>query len=336
MKFGVSHADAPASRTLELLRAAEDAGFDQFWVPDSHVIWQDACMKLGWLAGQSRSETMEFGTMVTNPVTREATVLASCFALLNELTGGRAICGIGRGDSVVRVLKRKPARLADVEVAIEVIRTLGSGQSLELDGVDVHIDWAAGRIPIYLAGYGPKALTLAGRVADGVIFQVADPFFISWGLQFVRAGAAEAGRNPDTIVVHCAAATVIADNRAQARDLVRWFPAVVGNHVADVLRHHDPETVPDYIREYVDARTQYDYYQHAHPGADHSTYVPDEIADRFCVIGTVEECAAKLRELESVGVDEFNIYPYVPELEHLIATYGREIAPQFRATPVPA
>jgi probable F420-dependent oxidoreductase len=292
-------------------------------------------MKLGWLAGQSRSKTMEFGTMVTNPVTRDATVLASCFALLNELTGGRAICGIGRGDSVVRVLKRKPAKLAEVEAAIEVIRTLGSGQSLELDGVDLHIDWAAERVPIYLAGYGPKALRLAGRVADGVIFQVADPYFISWGLQFVRAGAAEAGRDPESIVVHCAAATVIGD-RGQARGLVRWFPALVGNHVADVLRHHDPDTVPDYIREYVEARTEYDYYQHAYPGADHSKYVPDEIADRFCVIGRVEECVAKLRELERVGVDEFNIYPYVPDLEHVIATYGREIAPQFRVASVPA
>jgi probable F420-dependent oxidoreductase len=335
MRFGVTHADAPAARTLELLRAAEDAQFDQFWVPDSHVIWQDAFTKLGWLVGQSRDTTMQFGTMVTNPVTRDPTVLASCFALLNELTGGRAICGIGRGDSVVRVLERKPAKLADVERAIEVVRVLGSGESLELDGVGVQIGWAHGRVPIYLAGYGPKALTLAGRVADGVVFQVADPYFISWGLGFVRAGAAEAGRDPEDIVVHCAAATVIADDPLYARDLVRWFPALVGNHVADVLRHHDPATVPDYVAEYVEARTRYDYYQHGHPGADHSKYVPDEIVDRFCVIGTVEECAAKLRELASVGVDEFNIYPYVPQLEQVIATYGREIAPRFRAAAVP-
>jgi alkanesulfonate monooxygenase SsuD/methylene tetrahydromethanopterin reductase-like flavin-dependent oxidoreductase (luciferase family) len=189
-------------------------------------------------------------------------------------------------------------------------------------------------VPVYLAGYGPKALTMAGRIADGVIFQVADPFFISWGLEFVRKGAADAGRDPDEIVVHCATATTISDDRTAARDQVRWFPAVVGNHIADVLRHHDPDVVPDYLREYVDARTQYDYYQHGRPGADHSQYVPDEIVDRFCVIGTAEECTAKIRELEAIGVSEFNIYPYVPELERVIETYGREIAPELRSSPV--
>jgi len=331
MKFGVSHANSPASRSLEILRAAEDAGFDQFWFFDSHVIWQECYSILGWLIAQSRNDRMEFGVCVTNPVSRDPTVTASAFATLNQIRGGRMICGIGRGDSVVRVMKRKPAKLAEVEQAIQIIRTLTGGRPMEIEGADVRIDWAEGRVPIYVAGYGPKALRLAGCAGDGVIFQVADPFFIQWGMQFVREGAAEAGRDPEEIVVHCATATYISDDRDEARDRVRWFPALVGNHIADVLRHHDPDVVPDYVAEYVEARTKYDYYQHGHPGAEHSKYVPDEICDRFCVIGSTEECEAKVRELTAVGVSEFNIYPYVPDLERVLAAYGREIAPKLRA-----
>jgi probable F420-dependent oxidoreductase len=335
MKFGASHANSPAARSLEILRALEEAEFDQYWSFDSHVIWQECFSVLGWLIAQSRSDTMQFGTCVTNPITRDPTVTASAFAALNQITDGRLICGIGRGDSSVRVMKRKPANLAKLEETIEIIRTLGSGRPMTIDGVDVHIDWAEGPVPIYVAGYGPKALRMAGRLGDGVIFQVADPFFIQWGLQFVREGAEEAGRNADDIVVHCATATYVSDDKEEARNLVRWFPALVANHIVDILRYHDPDVIPDYVAEYVEARTHYDYYEHGHPGAEHSQYVPDEICDRFCVIGSVEECLAKVRELESIGVSEFNIYPYVPDLEGVIATFGRDIAPQLRAEPVP-
>jgi probable F420-dependent oxidoreductase len=333
MKFGVSQGFPPTSDSLRILRAAEDAGFDQYWFFDSHVIWLECYSALGWLIGQSRNDKMEFGTCVTNPVTRDPLVVTSAFATLNQVTGGRMICGIGRGDSSVRAIKRKPANLDRVEEAVNIIRTVGSGRPMEMDGARVHMEWAEGRIPVYVAGYGPKALRLAGRVGDGVIFQVADPFFIEWGLQFVRAGAEEAGRDPDDIVIHCAAATYVSDDRDDARNRVRWFPALIANHIVDVLRHHDPSVMPSYITEYVESRPDYDYYEHGHPGADHSKYVPDEICDKFCVIGSAEECAEKVRELAGIGVSEFNIYP-IPELEEILGIYGREIVPQVRAAGV--
>jgi len=313
------------------MRAAEDAGFDQFWMYDSHVIWQDCYSVLGWLIGLSRSETMEFGTLVTNPVSRDPTVTASAFATLAEITGNRVICGIGRGDSVVRVMKRKPAKLADLEHAVNVIRTLSSGEKMTLEGVEVEMDWAKAKVPIYIAGYGPRALTLAGKVGDGVVFQVADPYFIEWGMQFVRQGAAEAGRDPGEIVVHCSTATYISDDMDEARERTRWFPALVGNHIADVLRHHDMQELPDDLFAYVHDRPEYDYRQHGHPGADHSKYVPDAICDRFCVLGTEQECEAKLRELAGLGVSEFNIYPYIPNLLETIDRYGRTIVPSMNA-----
>jgi probable F420-dependent oxidoreductase len=265
--------------------------------------------------------------MVTNPNTRDPIVTASAFATLSQITGGRMICGIGRGDSVVRVLKRRPANLAVLEESINLIRTLGRGDRLELDGVPVQIEWAEGGFPIYVAAYGPKALRLAGRVGDGVIFQVADPYFIQWGMDQVRAGAEEVGRDLSGFTIHCAAATFISSDRDEAREHVRWFPALVGNHIADVLRHHSAEELPSDLFDYVQSRVSYNYLEHGHPGAEHSKYVPDEIVDRFCVVGTEEECAAKLVELAQLGVCEFNIYPYVPDLQGVIEAYGKRIRP---------
>jgi probable F420-dependent oxidoreductase len=331
MKFGVAHGNAPASRSLEIMRAAEDANFDQFWMYDSHVIWQDCYSVLGWLIGNSRSDTMQFGTLVTNPVSRDPTVTASAFATLAEITGNRMICGVGRGDSVVRVMKRKPAKLADLEHLIDVVHTLTASETMELEGVDVRIEWAGSRVPVYVAAYGPRALTLAGKVGDGVIFQVADPYFIEWGMQFVRKGAEEAGRDPAEIVVHCSSATYITSDQDEARERTRWFPALVGNHIAEVLHHHKAENLPPALDEYIQARTQYDYLQHGHPGADHSKYVPDEITDRFCVNGTEEQIEAKLRDLAALGVSEFNIYPYIPNLLETIDVYGRRIVPKVNA-----
>jgi probable F420-dependent oxidoreductase len=331
MKFGVAHGNAPASRTLEILRAAEDASFDQFWMYDSHIIWQDCYSVLGWLIGNSRSDTMQFGTLVTNPVSRDPTVTASAFATLAEITGNRMICGVGRGDSVVRVMKRKPARLADLEHLIDVVHRLTAGETMQIEGVDVQIEWAGSRVPVYVAAYGPKALTLAGKAGDGVIFQTADPYFIEWGMQWVRRGAEEAGRDLSEIVVHCSSATYITGDQDEARERTRWFPALVGNHIAEVLQHNNAENLPPALDEYIQRRTEYDYLQHGHPGADHSKYVPDEITDRFCVNGTEEQIEAKLRALAALGVTEFNIYPYIPNLLETIDVYGSRIVPRINS-----
>jgi alkanesulfonate monooxygenase SsuD/methylene tetrahydromethanopterin reductase-like flavin-dependent oxidoreductase (luciferase family) len=191
--------------------------------------------------------------------------------------------------------------------------------------------WAGRGTRVYVAGYGPKALRLAGHVAEGVIFQIADPFVIQWGMRFVREGAEEAGKNPDAMVIHCATATYISDDLAEAREQTRWFPALVGNHVAEVLRHHDPGGLPKELTDYVQGRSHYDYREHGEQGTEHSAYVPDEIVDRFCVIGTEEQIRTKLRELESIGVSEFNIYPHVKGIEGVIERYGREFAPDLRA-----
>ena len=332
MKFGVSLGDAPHTKSLSLLRAAERADFDQIWVWDSPLIGQEAYSLMGWLIGMSENDKLEWGTCVTNPVTRDPLVVGSAFATLNQITGGRVICGIGRGDSSVRVIKRRPSNLAGVEAAVNAIHGVGRGEPVpQENGPDAQMPWAGGGTRVYVAGYGPKALRLAGRVGDGVIFQIADPFVIEWGMQHVRAGAEEAGKNPDDLVVHVATATYISDDINEAREQTRWFGAVVGNHIADVLQHHASDDLPDELIDFVKGRGDYDYREHAEPGTDHSKYVPDEIVDRFCVIGTPDEIRRRLHELEALGVSEFNIYPHVDGIEDLLLRYGQEFAPEFRA-----
>jgi len=324
MKFGVSVGHPPYTQSLSLLRAAERANFDQIWCWDSHIIWHEAYSLMGWLIGESKDDKLEWGTCVTNPMTRDPMVVASAFATLNEITGGRVICGIGRGDSSVRVISRRPANLAALEQAVEIVKKVETG-------AEAQMPWASGGTRVYVAGYGPKALRLAGRVGDGVIFQIADPFVIEWGMQHVRAGAEEAGKDPDSIVIHCATATYVSDDINEARDQTRWFPAVVGNHIADVLRHHEPDNLPQELIDYVKERSEYDYRDHAEPGTDHSKYVPDDIVDRFCVIGDDDAVKAKLRVLADIGVSEFNIYPMVDGIEDLMLHYGEEFAPALRA-----
>jgi len=330
MKFGISFGDAPVSRSLELVQLAEESGFDQAWSWDSHVLWSEVYTLLGYLA--AKTERLELGTCVTNPRTRDATVLASAFATLKQASGGRrVICGIGKGDSSVRLMRRSPAKLADLERTIDVVRELGRGNPVEIDGVPVQITWTEGGFPIYVAAYGPNALRLAGRKGDGVIFQIADPFFVEWAMQFVREGAEEAGRDPAEIVVHCAILSYVSDDLAEAREQCRWYPAMVGNHIADVLRYHAPAEIPPELRGYVERRPDYDYRVHAEQGTEHSTYVPDEIVDRFCVIGDAEATIAKLEHLRSLGVGEINLYPHVAGFESVVETYGREIVPALRA-----
>ena len=330
MDFGISlPTDPPIDLQVRKAQLAEACGFTNVWCWDTHILMPEYSPQMTLIAAGTNEAVI--GSCVTNPVTRDPTVVASFFATLaNMVGGGRLICGIGRGDSAVRIRRARPGNLAALEDSVRIIRGLTRGDEIEIDGHPVRLEWAdGGQVPIYVAAYGPKALTLAGRIADGVILQVADPFFVEWCLERVQEGLREAGRDPSDFRVQVAAPSIVSADRAEARDRLRWFPALVGNHIADILRHHEPETLPEELHSYVQGRAEYDYRLHTRQGADHSGYVPDEIVDRFTVLGTAGECIEKLRELHALGVSEYNIYTTIPEPERMIETYGREIVPVF-------
>ncbi len=276
---------------------------------------------------------MGLGHCVTNPGIREPTITASYYATLHEISNGRAVLGIGRGDSSRRVVGLQPVKVAEFERSLRMIKDLMNGRPVEWNGKELQLTWVREELPpieMYVAGYGPKALAVAGRIGDGVIIQLADPEIIRWIMGTARRAAEEAGRDPSELKCHVCAPSHISDDLAAAREQVRWFPAMVSNHVMDLIERYGFESeIPVALTEYVKARQFYDYKHHSRVGAAHGEFVTDEICDRFCVLGTPAEAAAKLKELESIGVDQFNIYLMTHGQEETLEAYGRGIIPEF-------
>jgi probable F420-dependent oxidoreductase len=328
MQFGFTlKPEHSIERTLALTRQAEDAGFSYGWLFDSHVLWRDPYPLLTLMA--ERTEHMRLGTCVTNPATREPTVTASVLATLQELSGGRMDLGIGRGDSARRVLGKPPTTMAHLEEAITVIRALVEGRSVTFEGTHLDLPWThAWKLPIWVAGYGPMALTMTGRVADGLILQLADPDLIRWMGEQMREAAAAAGRDPAEIRIQAAAPAHVGD-RTTGRDRTRWFPALVSNHVVDLVSKYPRERLPESLTGYIRNREGYDYRHHAEVGSSNAGFVDDEVIDRFCVLGSAQEHVAKLAELADAGVDQFNVYLMNGDEEQQLEAYGRQVIPHF-------
>jgi probable F420-dependent oxidoreductase len=329
MKFGITFKpDMTVERIVRLTRQAEQAGFEYTWIFDSHVLWMEPYPLMTLMA--ANTQRMRIGPCVTNPAVRDITVTASLFATLNLISGGRMDLGIGRGDSSRRVLGKKPVTPKELEEAIQTFRDLTAGREIQYDGQPTRITWSEGSPPVWVAGYGPKVLTMAGRVADGIILQFADPDLIEWCLGFVKEGARQAGRDPTGIEVMAAAPVWVSDDLEVAREHVRWFPALVSNHVVDLLAKYKQEDLPAALTSYVRDRGGYDYQHHCEVGSDNAEFVSDEVVDRFCLVGPVEAHREKLRKLASVGVTQFNIYLMCGEEEQTLEIYEREVLPQFR------
>jgi probable F420-dependent oxidoreductase len=330
MHFGITiKPDISIDRIVSLTTQAESAGFSYGWIFDSHVIWKEPFPLLTLMAANTRR--MKLGTCVTNPAVRDVTVSASLFATLNLASQGRMQLGIGRGDSSRRVLGKKPTTLETLEDFVRTFRALNAGQTVDLDGVPTHFPWASGAAPpVWVAGYGPKALRTAGRIGDGVILQFADPDLIEWCLGFVRAGAQEAGRDFSKIEVMAAAPVWASNDLSVARERVRWFPALVSNHVMDLISKYKAEELPPALTSFVRNRGAYDYHHHCEVGSDNANFVSDEVIDRFCLVGPISAHRKKLDRLRQAGVTQFNIYLMCGDEESTLATYQRDVLSHYQ------
>src|SRR3954454_17444268 len=335
LSFGVTVLpDPPYQRFIELLQLAEQHGFEYGWTYDSHVLWQESMPTLA-LAAQA-TERIKLGHMVTNPGTREPTVLASAYATLQDISDGRMVMGIGRGDSARRYIGQQPVPVGRFEEALRMIKPFMNGEKVEWNGTELALGWVRPELPdieMHVAGYGPKALAVAGRVGDGVVIQLADPDIIQWIMATARAAAADAGRDPAALKCIVSAPSHVTDDLQDAREQVRWFPAMVSNHVQDLIDRYgtDGSSLPRALTDYVQARKFYDYDEHSGVGATHTAFDADEICDRFCVIGNNEQIKAKLQELEAVGVDQFNIYLMTHGQEETLQAYGDDVIPHLAA-----
>ncbi|MEI8081471.1 MAG: TIGR03842 family LLM class F420-dependent oxidoreductase [Actinomycetes bacterium] len=328
MEFGtVMQPLPPIWNVVELARKSELAGFSHFWTFDSHLIWQEPNVILSQVLTATRRITV--GPMVTNPKTRDATVTASTFATLNTMFGNRTACCIGRGDSAVRVLNGKPASMAELAEAVRVVKDLGNGRSTQYRGSTFVLPWATdSRLPVYVAAYGPKVLALAGRIGDGVILQIADLDVVEWAIAQVRRAAVESGRDPAEIKVIAAAPAYVGDDLSHQIDQCRWFGAMVGNHVADIVAKYGNDSgAPEELTSYIADRPAYDYNEHGKAGNTAAEFVPDATVERFSILGPPQAHIDKLRKLKDLGVDQFAVYLQHDGKEETLFHYGKTIIP---------
>jgi probable F420-dependent oxidoreductase len=326
MDFGVVlQTNPPASEVVRLMVDAERRGFSYGWTFDSVVLWQEPFVIYSQILSQTKD--LVVGPMVTNPSTRDWSVTASLFATLNDMYGNRTVCGIGRGDSARRVIGQQPASLAVLGESMHAIRELAEGREVTLHGAPVRIPWVRdGKLEVWMAAYGPKALKLVGEQADGFILQTADPAIAKWTIGAVREAASAAGRDPGGITMCVAAPAYIGDDLPHQRDQLRWFGGMVGNHVADlVARYGESGPVPHELTDYIKGREGYDYAHHGKAGNPSTDFVPDDIVDRFCLLGPASSHVDRLEELAELGVDQFALYLMHDQREQTLATYGDEV-----------
>ncbi|GAA1031218.1 MULTISPECIES: TIGR03842 family LLM class F420-dependent oxidoreductase [Amycolatopsis] len=332
MDFGiVLQTDPPAAEVVRMMKAAEDAGFRYGWTFDSCVLWQEPFVIYARIL--EATSALVVGPMVTSPGTRDWSVMASTFATLNDMFGNRTVCGIGRGDSAHRVVGRPPSTLATVRDCMRTVKDLAEGREVTMNDTAVRIPWIrGGRLEMWMAGYGPKALQTVGEHADGFILQCADPAIARWTIGAVRDAARAAGRDPGGITICVAAPAYVGEDLAHQREQLRWFGGMVGNHVADLVsRYGSSGPVPHELTDYIREREGYDYSHHGRAGNPSTAFVPDEIVDRFCLLGPASAHIARLEELAELGVDQFALYLMHDEREETLAAYGAQVIPKLTA-----
>ena len=328
MDFGVVlQTDPPASAVVDTMRSAEQQGFGYGWTFDSHVLWQEPFVIYSAILAET--SRLMVGPMVTNPGTRDWSVTASLFATLNDMFGNRTVCGLGRGDSARRVIGQPPVTLATMAEAIRVIKGLAEGREVMLHGAPLRIPWVRdGKLEIWMAAYGPKALAVVGEQADGFILQTADPDIARWTVSSVRAAAEAAGRDPAELTICVAAPAYVGADLPHQRDQLRWFGGMVGNHVADLVARYGVDgPVPHELTDYIKGREGYDYAHHGKAGNPSTDFVPDAIVDRFCLLGPVEAHLDRLHELAEIGADQFAVYLMHDQAAETLAAYGNTIIP---------
>jgi alkanesulfonate monooxygenase SsuD/methylene tetrahydromethanopterin reductase-like flavin-dependent oxidoreductase (luciferase family) len=324
MKLGAHFLPEDFSIFMDSLRAAEDAGLDRAYLVDSQMLWEDVWVYMTHaLAG---TERIQIGVAVANPLTRHYSVTASAAATLARMHPGRVILGLGRGDSAVRTLGLKQVATSKFAEVVPKVRGLIGGE--EVDGA--RIRWATGeRVPILVSATGPRNLRIAGATADIAMLQVgATPAGVKWAIDQVHAGAEEAGRDPAEIEIALFCGLWVSDDRDEINEHTRWAAACGANHLGDVIKRVPDHNMPEELYRVVLARDQaYDYYEgHLDSSAEHTGYLTDELIDDFAISGTAEQCAAKIRELEALGVTEVSGAYFNGQIEQL-QRIGRELVP---------
>jgi 5,10-methylenetetrahydromethanopterin reductase len=314
------HSGATIEPVVRLAQTAEACGFDTVYVGDSQMIWNDVWITLAACA--LATTRVRLGTGVTNTVTRHPAVTANCVTSLNMLSGGRAVLGVGAGDSAVRTAGLSPAKIKDIRPRIQFMRALLEGreaEALPAPGEAGRETWGReqrvrvvgteqwGHAPIEMACMGPKAVEMAGELCDGVIVDGhmgGNAEGVKKTVEVATAAARAAGRDPGRLRIIAAIDAAIDEDRARALDKVRptaarniarkpWLPDCLGVEHADVVKA---------------VTESYKFYQHLDLTAKHRELVPDAVAMKCCIAGTARDCIDKVREISAAGITDIAIF----------------------------
>jgi 5,10-methylenetetrahydromethanopterin reductase len=308
--FGLSIAASvrePIARIAALIATAEEGGFTHAYVLDSQVAFKDAYVTLTLAA--ARTESIFLGTGVTNPITRDLTVTASSIAAIQEVSGGRAVLGLGNGGTSVEGIGLRGAKLADMRRAVRSLRRLLDGEDIVHNDVHVRLSATEPRVPIYVSASQPRMLALAGEVADGVILMGSShPRLLEEQIAHVRAGLERSGRPREDFHIDLwQTISVSADRDAAIEDVKSWVASQLVWWFAR-SRELPPELAAVVDRERVEeANREYEIRDHLSLQARHRNLVSPELADVMTIAGDEEHCRRRLRELSGLDVDTITL-----------------------------
>lgn len=328
------HPDRPIREIGDLAAEAEQLGFDGVWVADSQSIFRDVYAALTIVA--DRTSRVHIGTGVTNPVTRHPAVIAGAIASISEHAGGRALLGIGTGETAVELIGRKRATIARMENTARVIRGLVAGERVEYEEAEFSLDWPAPPVPIVFASSGPKSLQAAGRSADGVYLKLGiNPDVLRYALANVAAGRAERGLTLEGYRVQAMLPVAVDDDPAVARDEVRGFAAAIARAAVRAIPAEDlpaelGEIIAELERVSSAARERQSYVEWLH-SPEYASLIPDVIVENFAVAGTPEYVATRIRELGAAGITEVIAPLTMPDPWPTLRRIGRDVLPKLAA-----
>jgi len=328
-RFGIVFLPESLAGFGELCREAEGTGFDWLGVADSQSVFRELYVALTVAA--LHTSRMRLGPLVTNPLTRHLVVTASAVASVDELSGGRAVLGLGSGDSAIYTIGAPPATVAGLEDSVATLGRLTAGEAVEREGRTWRVHRSARRVPIYLAAEGPRTLELAGRVADGVIVGLGlTPEVIRLSLAAIERGARRAGRALADVDVWWFAKTSLADRREAAIEPIKMALAASANHAFRFTL--EGKAAPPELHEKIRAlQRAYDAHHHELPGAANAS-LPDRfgltefLVDRFGIAGTPADCVAQISRAMDAGARQFVITGFVPDPRAFMRRWAKEVA----------
>jgi len=303
VSLGISQRE-PTRRILDLAKEAENAGLDAIWVLDSQLILRDVyvCMTAAAIATQR----IKLGTGVTTPHMRHITVTANAIASVDELTDGRAMLGVGSGDSAIAPLGIKASKVEELRTWVQQVRTLLKGDPVEFEGNSVRLRTSRPSVPIFISASQPRMLQLAGEVADGVIMMgFASPDLVEYQLGFLRQGMRNAGRSEgDVFVDYWATISIREDETAALEDVKSWSAGQARwlNTWKEV-----PPALDRYRDEAARAAREYDFSEHLSVRGAHTNLVSDDFARLAAIAGGLEQCLARVSELASLGLNRITL-----------------------------